>query len=153
LKAADTAPRGLKQGAWQIVAASTPERLEQERPDLWASGRVDAGESVGIPYAGKSLSSGSDANWKVRVWPARSVGEVPAGSGVEAASEWSAVGRFSIGLLNMSDWQASWITAREFVVNGRPRSPSWVLKVTKAMVAMVTNEIGTTGEPAATSEE
>jgi len=40
LVASDPAARGVKQGAYQILAASSPELLAAGRGDLWDSGKV-----------------------------------------------------------------------------------------------------------------
>lgn len=37
-------------------------------PNLWDSGRVESGESTGIPHLGVARDHGQRAWWKVRVW-------------------------------------------------------------------------------------
>ena len=48
--------KGAEQRAYRIRVASSREGLA--KPDLWDSRRVESGESLYIPYAGKPLQSG-----------------------------------------------------------------------------------------------
>ena len=48
--------RGAKQTAYQILVASTPEKLAADQGDLWDSGRVSSSETTQIVYAGKPLA-------------------------------------------------------------------------------------------------
>jgi len=102
LESADPDARGLVQKAYRILAASTPEALAQERADLWDSGRVESGETSGVPYGGAALGSRTACFWKVRVF-----------DGGDRPSPWSPVARFETGLLEPGDWRASWIAARD----------------------------------------
>ena len=90
--------RGWKQSAYQILVASSQENLDQDRGDLWDSGKVEANQSTQIPYAGKPLLSHGQCFWKVKVWDQNG-----------AASPWSQTATWSMGLLNEADWQAQWI--------------------------------------------
>ena len=90
--------RGERQTAWQVLVASTPEKLAAGAGDLWDSGRVEGDETVSVAYAGRALASGQQAFWKVRAWDR-------AGK----ASAWSAPARWSMGLLAPGDWTAQWI--------------------------------------------
>ena len=90
--------RGWKQSAYQILVASSQENLDQDRGDLWDSGKVEAKQSTQIPYAGKALLSHTPCFWKVKAWDQNG-----------AASPWSQTATWSMGLLNEADWQAQWI--------------------------------------------
>jgi alpha-L-rhamnosidase len=90
--------RGQKQTAYQILVASSIERLEQNIGDLWDSEKVESDQSVNVAYAGKILESSKQYYWKVKVW------EV---SGL--SSTWSEHAHFSMGLLKQDDWQGEWI--------------------------------------------
>ncbi len=49
-------PTGMAaQSAYQVLAASTAARLAADDADLWDSGRVSGGDSLGIEYAGRPL--------------------------------------------------------------------------------------------------
>ncbi|MFT3867888.1 MAG: family 78 glycoside hydrolase catalytic domain [Nibricoccus sp.] len=95
--AADESARGVKQTAFQILVASTPELLAKDNADLWDSGKV-ASDRMQVEYAGKPLAARQACVWKVRLWDE---------SGRPTA--WSQPARFSIGLLTVTDWQAQWI--------------------------------------------
>jgi alpha-L-rhamnosidase len=94
-----TARQGARQTAYQILASSTPEGLAEGRAVLWDSGTVASDTSVLVPYAGSPLSSRQRVYWRVTVWD-----ETGATSTSDTA--W-----FEMGLLERSDWQASWIGA------------------------------------------
>lgn len=90
--------RNQKQTAWQVLVASDRELLEQDRADLWNSGKVLDDETVAVVYGGKPLRSRMECFWKVRVWDTR--GE-PSG--------WSEPAFWTMGLLESDDWKAQWI--------------------------------------------
>ena len=60
--------RGERQTAYQILVASSAERLANDQGDLWDSGQVESDETIHIPYAGQRLRSSQQVFWKVRVW-------------------------------------------------------------------------------------
>lgn len=90
---------GTVQKAYQIIASSKIELLDELKADLWNSGRTESNESVLIPFPGNILSSRSLCYWKVRIWDENN-----------RATAWSDVAVFSIGLLEESDWQAKYIS-------------------------------------------
>lgn len=91
--------RGAKPSAYHILVSTTAEGLKKGLGDLWDSGKVTSGQSVGIPYAGKLLGSGQRCFWKVKVWDQH-----------DEASEWSAPTFWEMSLLKPSDWDAEWIS-------------------------------------------
>lgn len=60
--------RPQTQAAYQILVASSAEKLAANQGDLWDSGKVESPQSSGIRYAGKRLAKGKTAHWKVRCW-------------------------------------------------------------------------------------
>ena len=98
LEAARPSLRNLKQGAYQVLVASSAAGLKADRADLWDSGKVPSAESVNIEYAGAPLRSAQDCFWKVRVWDQD-----------DRESEWSRPGQWTMGLLQPEDWKARWI--------------------------------------------
>ncbi|MCP9948602.1 family 78 glycoside hydrolase catalytic domain [Actinomadura madurae] len=90
------AGRGAAQSAYQVVAATSRDRLGDA--DLWDSGKVASGTANAV-YRGTALTSRRQVWWRVRVWD---------GSG--RASAWSAPARFETGLLAEGDWSAKWIS-------------------------------------------
>ena len=81
--------------AYQVLVASSAEKLDEQNADLWNSGKVYSPESLYVTYEGKTLASRSHAVWKVRVWDQN--GEV---------SDWSESASFGIGLLDEKDWDS-----------------------------------------------
>ena len=111
--------RGQKQTAYQVLVASTAETLAKDQGDLWDSGRVESDQTIHVEYAGKPFRSQMQCHWKVRAWD-------KAGQ----PSPWSQPALWTMGLLNVSDWEAKWIAhgdashepatmlRKEFNVNG-----------------------------------
>lgn len=94
----ESAQRGQKQSAYQILVASSETDLSAGKGDLWDSQKVNSDQTCQITYAGKDLPSRQDCVWKVRVWDKDG-----------KPSEWSAPARWSMGLCKTADWQARWI--------------------------------------------
>ena len=90
--------RGEVQTAYQILVASTPNLLDRGVGDLWNSRKVDASDSALVTYQGQELGSLRACYWKVCVWDRYG-----------HASSWSKPARWSMGLLQPSDWTAKWI--------------------------------------------
>src|ERR1700760_3708940 len=82
------------QTAWQILVASTPQLLAQDKGDCWTSPKTISDQSRMIPYAGKALQSGHVYYWKVKVWTNT------------GATGWSVPSHWSTGLFDASDWKA-----------------------------------------------
>ena len=81
--------RGAKderQTAYQILVASSEALLEEGKADFWDSGKVVSEESVLVPYGGKTLPSGADCYWKVRVWNAKDKPSRWSETGISTAS-------------------------------------------------------------------
>jgi alpha-L-rhamnosidase len=91
--------RDQVQTAYEVLVASTPTLLAQERGDLWNSGMVTSDETLGIPYLGRALESAQQAFWKVRVWDQRG-----------HPTAWSPVATWTMGMFAAADWHAQWIT-------------------------------------------
>jgi len=91
---------GQKQTAYQVLAASSPQRLNQNKADRWDSGKIKSEETIHIRYNGRRLVSSEQVFWKVRIWDKDG-----------KASDWSETASWTMGVLNHADWQAKWITA------------------------------------------
>ena len=85
------------QTAWQVIVASSEEKLAKDAGDLWNSGKVMNDKSVLVGYAGVPLKSRMVCYWKVKIWTSKGV------------SEWSKPAYWSMGLLNAGDWKGKWI--------------------------------------------
>ncbi len=102
--------RGLRQTAYQILVADDPTQLRKHLGNLWDSGWVSSEQSQQVEYGGKALASGQAYWWMVRV----KLADGP-------ASDWSQPARWTIGLLEASDWKARWIGSGQAFV----RKPGW----------------------------
>jgi len=102
--------RGVMQAAYQVRVA--PSEAGLTTSPIWDTGRVDSDQSIHVVYDGPALVSRQRYYWQVRVW-----------DGDGAASDWSAPAFWEMGLLDPSDWQASWI------------SPAWDEDLTAAQPA------------------
>ena len=89
--------KGVVQTSYQILVASSREKLDRNEADLWDSGERKSDEQLWIPYQGKVLLSGSEAYWKVRITTNR------------GKSEWTESQLFTIGLLGENKWSGTWI--------------------------------------------
>jgi len=101
LKATDSKHRGLYQTAYEIMVSSSRDLLQNNKADLWTTGKVITDKMAYITYSGKPLLSSQKCWWKVRVWDQD--GNV---------SEWSPIASWTMGLLNDNDWKAKWISAK-----------------------------------------
>ncbi len=94
--------QGASQTAYQIVVATEPDRLSEKKADRWDSGKISSSESILIKYAGDKLETGQLLYWKIRVWDED-----------DRVSDWSKPAKFGIGLLQPTDWSASFIGCPE----------------------------------------
>jgi alpha-L-rhamnosidase len=90
--------RAVAQSAYQVLVASTPERLQPGQADVWDSGKVTSANPW-AQFAGRSLMSQTRYDWTVRVWDEQGT-----------ATAWSPAQWFETGLMNPSEWSAQWIT-------------------------------------------
>ena len=95
--------KNLKQTAYEILVASSQEKLAANEGNLWATGKVASEQSLNIEYAGKPLQSSQRCYWKVRVWDNQS----------DTPSEWSRPAFWIMGIMKPDDWKAKWISLSE----------------------------------------
>ena len=96
----ESAERGARQSAYQVLVASSEDCLRRNQGDLWNSGKVKSEQTTFLPYSGKPLASRQRCHWKVRVWDQRG-----------RAADWSAPAFWTMGLLAQADWQGKWIAS------------------------------------------
>jgi len=106
---------GERQTAYRVLAASTTDRLARDEGDLWDSGQVKSGESVGVAYGGGPMSSHGECFWKVRIWGR---------DGKPTA--WSEPAKWSMGILESADWQATWIGLEEEIPRRFVDDTNWI---------------------------
>jgi len=102
LAAADPKSRGQRQTAYQVLVATDKTLLDSGKGDLWDSGTISSDQSVHVVYAGKPLTSGMECYWKVRIKDEDGV-----------TSAWTGPARWTMGLLERTDWSAKWIGTSE----------------------------------------
>jgi alpha-L-rhamnosidase len=90
--------REQNQSAYQILVASTREKLADDDGDRWDSGKIESDQSLFVSYAGKPLASHDECFWKVRVWDKDA-----------KESAWSKPAYWTMGLLKPTDWHGKWI--------------------------------------------
>lgn len=97
-KTTATAETGVLQKAYQIMVATSDEKLKAGEADVWNSGKVNSANQLWIPFGGGELKSNQRFFWKVKVWTNK--GE----------SDWSETALWSMGILSEVEWKsAQWI--------------------------------------------
>jgi alpha-L-rhamnosidase len=86
--------RAEVQAAYQVLVASSEDRLARDEGDLWDSGKVVSDRTAQVEYAGKPLAPRTRCSWKVRVWDRDG-----------NASAWSAPALWTMGIPR-SEWKA-----------------------------------------------
>ncbi len=89
--------RNVQQTAYQVLVASSREKLQRDEGDIWNSGKVSSTASIHISYNGKPLLSRMACYWKVKSFTNK------------GASGWSEPACWSMALLRAPDWKAKWI--------------------------------------------
>ncbi|CAM4025689.1 alpha-L-rhamnosidase [Pedobacter westerhofensis] len=93
----DSRSRSVVQTSYQVLVASSQEKLAANTGDLWDSGNIRSDASVNVLYQGVPLKSRTKCYWKVKIGNNR------------GDSEWSAPAFWSMGLLKGGDWKGRWI--------------------------------------------
>jgi len=91
--------RNRSQSAYQIVVASTKQKLKNGDWDIWNSSKLMSDATNQVVYNGSTLQSGTQYFWKIKVWDENGL-----------ASDWSAEAHWSMGMLNYSNWKARFIS-------------------------------------------
>jgi len=94
--------RGVRQGAYRIICASSLEALNAGHTDVWDSGKVASDQSFAIPYDGPALASRTRVYWRVQVWDQDGKASRP------SQPSW-----WEMGLLRPDDWQAAWLAVTD----------------------------------------
>ena len=89
--------KNVQQTGYQVLVASSIEKLLEAKADIWNSGKINSDQSVNVSYAGKPLASGLKYYWKVKIF-------TNAGEAEPAETAY-----WTMGLLKATDWKAKWI--------------------------------------------
>jgi len=98
LNSASPETRNQSQAGYQILVASSPEKLTEESADLWNTRKASSSETSQIVYQGKPLTSHQQCFWTVRTW-----------NGSDEPSDFAPAQSWTMGLLKPDDWKAQWI--------------------------------------------
>jgi alpha-L-rhamnosidase len=90
--------RDTYQVARRVLVASSVDLLNDGKPDLWDSGRVEARGEIGIEYAGSPLASRMTCWWGVTAWD---------NHGQSASLAQPSL--IEMSLLESTDWKAQWV--------------------------------------------
>jgi alpha-L-rhamnosidase len=90
--------RGQRQTAYRVLVASDPKLLNEDKGDLWDSGKVPSPRSIQVVYGGRPQPAQTRCYWKLRVWDKD-----------DKPSAWSKPALWTVGLLSPGDWKAKWI--------------------------------------------
>jgi alpha-L-rhamnosidase len=93
--------RGKSQSAYQILVASSLDKLNEKKADYWNSQKTASNKTANIKYKGRVLTSRAECFWKVRSWDEQG-----------KPSAWSEPAKWTMGLLDSAAWNASWISSR-----------------------------------------
>jgi alpha-L-rhamnosidase len=93
---------GARQTAYEIQVAANAGALAAGKPDVWDSGRVESGDSIGARYGGPEFVPSKRYFWRVQVWGADGQAYPP-----------SDVSWWETGLLKKENWKAKWIGYEE----------------------------------------
>ena len=95
----DATENSQYQTAYQLVIASTAEKLNAGIYDVYNTAFVKSKQSVLIDYTGKQLKPAQTYYWRVKVWDKNN-----------RPSVWSHTQQFTTGLFSTTDWSnAKWI--------------------------------------------
>jgi alpha-L-rhamnosidase len=89
--------RGQTQKEYEIEVSPGSDGFDDA--PVWDTGRVTSDDQVLVAYDGDALASSTAYEWRVRVWDQDG-----------RSSDWSEPASFATGLLEASDWQATWIS-------------------------------------------
>ncbi len=105
------------QQAYEIRVAESEKSLSKSSGLIWSTGKVNSSESVNVVYGGPAPKSMQRLWWQVRIWDSKN-----------KASAWSEPSYWEMGLLNATDWKASWIRFGQEQDNSVSRPPQFFRK-------------------------
>ena len=90
--------QNVKQSAFEIRVADSPQNLNKKSALIWTSGKVESDKSVKVKYGGSPLKSMEKAYWQVRIWDNNN-----------KVTDWSEPAFWEMGILESETWKANWI--------------------------------------------
>lgn len=101
-----TADSGVVQTSYRIIVASSREKINANKGDIWDSGTVKSDSSQWVGYRGKALQPNREYFWKVAIATNKC-----------GKAQWSDAEMWSTGMLDAHNWQGEWI-GLDSLVNG-----------------------------------
>ncbi len=98
LETSDEHVYNITQKAYQILVATSIEKLSEDKADIWNSEKQSSSRNTHIIYEGKELKSQQQYYWKVKVW-----------HGNDNKSSWSNPATWRMCIFNSYEWKANWI--------------------------------------------
>jgi alpha-L-rhamnosidase len=92
----------VKQLAYEIRVADSPQNLNKRNQLIWTSGKVESDNSVNVEYEGPALKSMQRVHWQVRIW-----------ENLNKVTDWSEPAFWETGILDNNLWTANWITFKD----------------------------------------
>jgi len=96
--------RNQNQSSYQIIVSSAIKLAQDEKGDIWDSGKQISSNNFNIIYSGTELQSDTTYYWRVKWWDKD-----------DNESEYSDINFFGTALFQSSDWKAQWISQEEFI--------------------------------------
>lgn len=94
----DTEVPDVMQTHYQVLVASTPDKLTATQADYWNSGKVTSDNAMTVRYAGKKINDKTQVYWKVKVWT------------TQGETAWSNTATWSTGITTYTNWRSTrWI--------------------------------------------
>lgn len=91
----------FKQKKYQLLIATTPQLIQQGKPDLWDSGIIQSSTPRATYIGTTPLQSHQQYYWSVNVWDSHNNKCIP-----------SPIAKFETAKMGPADWKAQWITDR-----------------------------------------
>lgn len=86
------------QSAYEIIVSDNPKDIQQNKGNIWQSGKVNSSQNLHIQYIGIALQPFTKYYWRVKVSDKQGI-----------ASNWSSPATFETAAFQASDWKAQWI--------------------------------------------
>jgi alpha-L-rhamnosidase len=90
--------RNQFQSAYEIIVSDNAKDIQQNKGNVWQSGKVNTSQNLHIQYIGAALKPFTKYYWRVKVYDKNGL-----------ASTWSPSATFETAAFQASDWKAQWI--------------------------------------------
>lgn len=93
-----TTKDGFRQSAYHVIVGTDSTKVASDSGDMWDTKKVNSPD-IHVTYGGNPLQSFTRYYWKVLIWNEK-----------DKQVKSSNVASFETAMMNMSEWQGSWIT-------------------------------------------